>query len=650
MITKTVRDMIRTAPGLIVTVGLLPGDDGADLAPPGDGAVVDLDAATGPVGETPNGVLAVFARTATDLRRAVSAGALLPGADRIVVGVLRAPDQAGPALPALPAEWRTLREFHAQRGDSGDWAVRARFRGAVPAGVFLAALVRGLDGGRPQAWPGVRAALAGPGAAHWRPGDPSAAPAGVDGPVPDVGQVPAADVVLRTIGADTAAWPDPRVPAVDRSEAGTLTWAALSAPGGHDGVRTAVQRLDGPGAIPPVDERSVNPVGFLSAPAHGERPLVQTGDRWSVEAGPGEVVRFHPSGAVTDADVARLRHVRAVRVEHGRHSGPDAAVRVLAGLAAAGVPLVASRLPGWTLPLGAELTRLLTDGTALDLTDDLVREEHSIRLRRAALRSHSTSARWRAFAHAAGTPAPARSPVSVLLCTRRPDFLAFAFAQIARQRDVDIEVLLVLHGLSAADPRVVAAVTGHDGPVTLVEASADLPFGAALNLGAVRATGRYLLKWDDDDWYGPDFVADLLLAAHYANADVTGCFAQFIYLEEIDLTVYRPAGPSERMSGTISGATLLTERSFFDAVGGFAPVPRSVDAVFLRAATAAGGRVYRTHGLGFLVNRRARGHTWGVSPTYFLRTATRQWRGFRPNPLMESPARVSPGPLPMRTT
>ena len=64
---------------------------------------------------------------------------------------------------------------------------------------------------------------------------------------------------------------------------------------------------------------------------------------------------------------------------------------------------------------------------------------------------------------------------------------------------------------------------------------------------------------------------------------------------------------------------------------------RHVDAQLLAAVRAAGGGVYRTHGLGYLLRRSAEGHTWASSLGYFLsrQAVSAQWRGFRPSELME---------------
>lgn len=621
---------------LIVTVGFLPEDQAGDLGLPEAVEVVDLDeidpaAALDAPG---SGIVGIVARTSTDLRRAASFAPLLPKARHIVVGVAQSAPHRPLAFPAVTADWRAMREFQARRGPKGDWAVEARFTRPMPVGEFVATMVRGFDGHRPQESPSTRVALAGAGASHWRPGDPGVTPMSEQGPLSDPGEFRPADLVFRSTGQEPLQWSDPRVPVVDRPRIGRLSWSALGTPGGTAEAESIMPLLSQVDAVPPVDERSVNPIGFVSTPELGTGSLTQTGGHWSVRTGEAHVVRFHPSGAVTDADVAALRQLRAVNIEWGRHSGPVAAVRVIAGLAAAGVPLRTSHIPTWARALGTELTELIVGMCDADLDDDLRREEYSIRLRRAALRTHSAEARWRNLAVTAGLEVPDRSQVSVVLCTRRPDFLGFALAQVARQRHVDLELVLTLHGTSADRPEVKAATAGFDRPLTVVEVPSEVSFGTALNHGVARASGRYVAKWDDDDWYGPDHLADMLLAFSYTGADLVGGLSQLVYLEEIDLTVLRPGGASERSSRYLSGGTLVMDRRIFDAVGGFRPLPRNVDTGLLRAIESVGGQIYRTHGLGYMLHRRAAGHTWTQPVTHFLRRSTRQWRGFRPSALI----------------
>ena len=320
---------------------------------------------------------------------------------------------------------------------------------------------------------------------------------------------------------------------------------------------------------PGLDLRVLNPIGF--------RP---DWDRGVVDL---------PPGPLTAALVSSLRDAQGVRVT------ADADPETLAGLAMAGVPLVGPGL------------------AEVDLDDPIAREEHSIELRRAAIDEHG-SVDW-------------QRPVSILLATRRPEQLDFALAQVARQRGVDsVELVLAPHGFDV-DPLAVRAATGIEAKV--VAADADLLFGDVLHEAARAADGDVLLKMDDDDWYAPDVVADLLRARAYSGAQLTGMPPEFHYLAPRDVTVKR-GHPTELYANVVAGGTMLVDR---DAAPRGRRLPAACastsTAQLLTAVTAAGGAIYRTHGFGYLLRRNESGHTWQVDMDYLLDPSRvqQQWDG-----------------------
>jgi hypothetical protein len=636
VIPDSVRELLPAGPATIALIGFpagVPVEPGTATGQAGPFEWVDLDQVDAgvPLEGAPDVAAAVVARTWTDLRRAASVSGILPSTRHVVIAVAEPPGPLG-RFAVIPDQ-RFAERVDLRRDPTGGWAVAVTASGVVPAGDVLARAVLGTAMNRSPTIP--RVALSGAGAAHWRPGDPSAVPTTAQGPLADPGRLIPADLVLRTVRRDPPAWDDPRAKVIDRPQAELVSWSTLGGPGSLTDARELVTALARTDSVPPVDERSVNPAGFVGTPTQGGGRLAQAGGHWSV-SGPGMApVEIHPSGAITDADVARLRQLRSVTIEWGRHTGPIAAVRSVAGMAAAGVPVHTSQVPRWAAALGSELIDLMTTVTLADLDDDLRREEHSIRLRRAAMRHHSTLTRWRELAVTAGLPAPAPPRVSVLLCTRRPGQIDFALGQIARQRHVDLEVVLTLHGVPAAHPDVCAAIAGFDRPLTVLEVPSSVVFGEALNRAVRAASGQYVAKWDDDDWYGPDFLADLSMAAHYSGADLVGCYGHLAYLEQINLTIYRPDAGSEQAGRHIAGATLFMGRDDLLRLGGFRPLQRYVDTALQRSVIASGGLVYRTHGLGFMFRRRSAGHTWELPITRFLRSSTRQWRGLRMGPLFE---------------
>ena len=367
------------------------------------------------------------------------------------------------------------------------------------------------------------------------------------------------------------------------------------------------------------------------APAVDEGVFTPAGFRRDV----GRDVVDLPDGSVTPATVEALRDARGVRV------GRQARAYDVAALALAGVPLVGgSDLVGLDERLDERLAGLLA--AEVDLGDPLRREEHSVRLRRAARTAHSTLARRQRLGERAGVRTVGLPSVSVLLATRRPDLLPFALTQVAKQAR-PVELVLAAHGFTP-DPAVVRDRLG-DRQCQLLSLPGATRFGDVLQAAADAASGDLVLKMDDDDWYGPDVVDDLVWARRTSGADLVGMAAEMVYLEPIGVTVRR-RGTAETAARVVAGGTLLLERTRLRELGGFRSVTRFVDAQLLAAVLRAGGTVHRTQGLGYLLRRGSTGHTWSTDLAYFLRrrSVVAQWRGFRPSELLTYDAAELPPP------
>ncbi|MDP2773206.1 MAG: hypothetical protein Q8O61_06580, partial [Nocardioides sp.] len=371
--------------------------------------------------------------------------------------------------------------------------------------------------------------------------------------------------------------------------------------------------------IGPYDERVLNPIGFDPL---AKGPVV-------------ELSSLDLTAGVTEGLVASLRAAAGVRVSWDVDGAPG----LVAGLALAGVPLVAADAPAELL--GAELASALT--APVDLSDALAREEHSIVQRRLAFDSFSTLAARRAHGAATGVPVAAQPAVSIVLATRRPEQVEFALRQVAKQRGVDsLELVLAPHGFPP-DVAAVRALLPDRVALQVVPHPETTAFGDVLAAACRAAGGDVLLKMDDDDWYGPDVVADLLRARVYSGAELVGMAAELHYLSGEDLTVKR-GHPVECYASFVAGGTMMVERALLREVGSFRSVRKFVDAQLLAGVTAAGASIFRTQSLGYLLRRNPTGHTWDADLAYLLDPSRvqRSWDGFVPSRLME----VGPEDLP----
>ena len=406
------------------------------------------------------------------------------------------------------------------------------------------------------------------------------------------------------------------------------TAAAAAAPGP---ARTAA-----PGGRVSADATTANPLGRQRygrhLPAGRLRLVAGTGGAWwQIGRGAPPTARFvvvvagRVGGPLDEPQAAVLRELGAVHLAGGWDGGmpPVAAATAIVQLAMTGVVLHAGELPGDVAPLLApELSALVLDPLPGRDADPLEWEIRSVRQRRAALRHHATGLAAPAAAGAAPTPLPA---VTAVLLTRRPHQLARVVRELAGQTYPDLEIVVGLHGVDL--PAAVRdGLTAQPRPFHLVRVAASRNFGEALGEATRRAGGSVVTKVDDDDRYGPEHVWDLVLARHYSGAALVGKGAEFVHVEPRGMTVRRRMG-AELFTDVVAGGTILVARDDLEAVGGWSPVDRSVDRDLLDRVLGAGGRVYRTHPLGFIYTRHAGGHTWETGLDYFLRDPLRRWRG-----------------------
>lgn len=315
-----------------------------------------------------------------------------------------------------------------------------------------------------------------------------------------------------------------------------------------------------------------------------------------------------PQKAVDAARRARLVEVQAPVVDPVETAG-----RILQ-LTAAAVPVVATAEVAAQLPLLADDVRAaLPPADGRDPHhDDLHRAAHAATLRRETWRHHDLRLRWGPDLGQRWWPqlAPRGWPsVAVVLTTRRPQLLDVALTMIAAQRDVDLEVVIALHGVDAHETAT-AALDRHQLPGRVLRIPDDVPFGAALDAAVAASDAPVITKWDDDDLYGPDHLLDLLIAQRQSRAGLVGKAAEFVHLQASGQTVWRRADRAESTNLWVAGGTLLLDRAMYDDVGGFPHIIRAVDHHLKVAVQAAGRDVYRTHGFGFVLRRHAGGHTW----------------------------------------
>jgi glycosyltransferase involved in cell wall biosynthesis len=161
--------------------------------------------------------------------------------------------------------------------------------------------------------------------------------------------------------------------------------------------------------------------------------------------------------------------------------------------------------------------------------------------------------------------------VSCVLPTgNRRHFLAQAIKYFLRQTYSNKELIIIDDGEELADD----LVQGHP-QVKYLCSNVPVPLGTKLNWGIENANGKIIQKWDDDDYYHPDFLKvnlDALISRSLPGSIV--CYDRLlVFLSKTgDLKITN--------TGWCAGSTLCFYQSLWEKQG-FRPLNRAVDWHFL---------------------------------------------------------------------
>jgi GT2 family glycosyltransferase len=249
-----------------------------------------------------------------------------------------------------------------------------------------------------------------------------------------------------------------------------------------------------------------------------------------------------------------------------------------------------------------------------------------LRQRRAALRAHSLDERINRLLEMAGRPRNHDS-VSVVLASNRPDRLPAAIRSVSAQRYGNLELLVGTHG-QGPTKETSLAVEMCMFPTRIVEFEQDAVFGDVLEKLSVRADGRLLAKFDDDDFYGSDHLFDLVVGWRATRSQMVGKAAEFVYLQDEDLTIRRVPGGLQRDSTWLAGGAMIVTVEAFREAGGWRPLHRHVDQALIKDLRSVGGTTYRLPGFAYMLHRHG-AHTWSKGSSSFVLEAESRWDGWR---------------------
>jgi glycosyltransferase involved in cell wall biosynthesis len=197
--------------------------------------------------------------------------------------------------------------------------------------------------------------------------------------------------------------------------------------------------------------------------------------------------------------------------------------------------------------------------------------------------------------------------VSIITCTKRPGFLDALYSNFNRQDYELKELILVLHGLDGLDTGLIS----QDPRCTILYLPKEMPLGTCLNEAIKYASFKVIAKFDDDDYYSPNYLAEAVKVMEKHRAEVVGKQSYLVYFKKEELlAVYKP-GKGEtaikETTDTLGGATLVFKKRITDSVS-FPPIFVGEDSAFLDECLKQNMRVYASSPYNYIYIRYWQGH------------------------------------------
>ncbi|MEZ4579735.1 MAG: glycosyltransferase, partial [Desulfobacterales bacterium] len=126
--------------------------------------------------------------------------------------------------------------------------------------------------------------------------------------------------------------------------------------------------------------------------------------------------------------------------------------------------------------------------------------------------------------------------VSMVTPTKRCEQLQRCLETYEKQSYPDKELILVYNGNPTSQQKKSWAEFDRDD-IKFAIVPGDMFAGACLNQGHIMARGEYLFRVDDDDWYGANYLMDMVLQARSIDAQLFGKPPAPLYFET-DQQVY----------------------------------------------------------------------------------------------------------------
>jgi len=210
------------------------------------------------------------------------------------------------------------------------------------------------------------------------------------------------------------------------------------------------------------------------------------------------------------------------------------------------------------------------------------------------------------------------SGITVITSTIRPEFMENVFENYNRQ-NYEIKELIIILNKNSMDISLWKEKAKQYSNISIFQIDEEVSLGECYNFCVEESSYDYIAPFDDDDYYAPNYLQDIVEAFKISNADVVGKRARYIFFESIGILAISGIRHENSYVSYIDGPTLSFNKKIFDRVQ-FKNVPCGIDVEFCKDCVSNGIKIYSTNRFNHVYIRHSssHGHTWKIDDKRLL--------------------------------
>ncbi|GGF98737.1 glycosyltransferase [Paenibacillus abyssi] len=209
--------------------------------------------------------------------------------------------------------------------------------------------------------------------------------------------------------------------------------------------------------------------------------------------------------------------------------------------------------------------------------------------------------------------------VSIICCTMRNSFMENIFSNYERQSVKKKEMIIVLNR-DNMDLKKWKRKAKEYKNIRVYQVSENEKLGKCLNYGIKKAKYDIIAKFDDDDYYAPDYLTESVDTIKKLKVPVVGKHTSYIYFEGKKALMLFREGGEYRHRSKVKGGTLVFKREVWDKVQFDEDQQNGSDSDFLRRCKRNGFKIYSVSKHNYVCFRREniKSHTQKTSTEEYM--------------------------------